>query len=494
MLFYIFAGRRYKFNFVYYLILLPELFSGMLMAQTLNNANEPPQNTFLGISPWPMMHRNPYSQASTPISGPTPKDELQIKSINLRGKVSPWMYFSEKYPNGQRVIWSSTTTHVSKTIYDGARLVTVSDFSINEKWFNFSPWNHILLKGNKLLVSDGTTLFILGDAQKNNPRSPIKILNQFELPKTVNGKVLLLNLSYDGWIIFNTDKGMLGAIDTDFTTLKLFQLPLAPEEIAWHNQFAIDEEGGIFIVTTKKMIRVNFRNQEFSLEWTANYDFIGDGPTSKLSGKSSIAGSGTTPTLMGWGKMDKLVVVVDGHNKANMVAFWRDSVPHNWQPLQGKDRRIAAITALPYAVYLNEKTWMLDYQAVENSPCARGYDIACAQYNGFNQKCNPVNGVQKLRWNPADRTLKVVWANNSINMNNVLTYSEGTNLVYGTGRKDCMYYFYALNWDTGNIEIQQPLGEDEKYNDQGCGNQISDDRTLMYSGANGIITIQPKQK
>src|SRR5207253_2361790 len=46
-------------------------------------------------------------------------------------------------------------------------------------------------------------------------------------------------------------------------------------------------------------------------------------PTIKIS-----SGTGATPTLMGFGpKADRLVVLTDGVNRMNLVAFWRDEIP-----------------------------------------------------------------------------------------------------------------------------------------------------------------------
>jgi hypothetical protein len=477
------------------LTLSPCLFSCEKYGNPINAQSgpaEPPVNKYLANSPWPLMHRNNYAQASTFLAGPKPGDNLSVQTIDLKGRVSPWLYFSEKYPDGSRAIWSSTTTAITKTLSTANGLKNVSTYSITKEWFNFSPWGHILLKGNDLFVSDGKILYILGDEVAGKPDAAIKIKKQFALPASVNGKAALFNITYDGWIVFNTDKGMVGAVSPGFNELKTYQVPLDKGEIAWHNQFAIDEEGGIFIVTTKKMVRINWKNNELSLGWQAAYDFVKDGPTSTLPGGQSIAGSGTTPTLMGWGKMDKLVIVVDGHNKANMVAFWRDGLPGDWKGLTGYDKRIAAVTALPYAKYLNQGNALVDYQAVENSPCARGYEIACAQYNGFNQQCEPVNGVQKLVWSPETRKLNIAWSTNAVNLNNVLTYSEGAGLIYGTGRKNCNYFFYGLDWKTGEIKIEKLLGRSDDFNDQGCGNQVAEDGTLIYSGAKGIVAIKPQ--
>ncbi len=79
-----------------------------------NFTNEPPRNPFIADSPWPMSHRNPYGQASSPYPGP--------KSINLTTRSSfhvgmPGLItlaISGKYPDGKRVIWGSSSTDVFK--------------------------------------------------------------------------------------------------------------------------------------------------------------------------------------------------------------------------------------------------------------------------------------------------------------------------------------------------------------------------------------------
>ena len=49
----------------------------VLSAQAATADNfEPPINTYLADSPWPMSHRNPYNQASSPLAGPQAEDPI----------------------------------------------------------------------------------------------------------------------------------------------------------------------------------------------------------------------------------------------------------------------------------------------------------------------------------------------------------------------------------------------------------------------------------
>jgi hypothetical protein len=317
----------------------------------------------------------------------------------------------------------------------------------------------------------------------------------FELPANIPGSFVHMNVTYDGWIVLQTNRGHLVAVRRDFSEYRTFRLARAADSNQYgHNAFSVDEEGGLYFVSTQSLTRVNWDGNRFSLGWRIPYDFQGSGgkpsdstavQLSKFLRGEEGTGSGTTPTLMGFGNMDKLVLVADGKTPNNMVAFWRDKIPDDWAGLPGYDRRIAAITPLPYSTPEGEGF------TAENSPTAWGYDMAIAQYNGFEPDKNPAKGVQKLRWDPTTRTLPVVWATDAVNFNNVLTYSQGSNLVYGSGRREGIYHFWGLDWETGQVKLEVPLGDSPNFLDQGNQVTLNDDRSVMFSTATGIVRIWP---
>src|SRR6185437_12210326 len=46
-------------------------------------------------------------------------------------------------------------------------------------------------------------------------------------------------------------------------------------------------------------------------------------------------GSGTTPSLMGFGPDDRFVVFGDGDRVVNITLMWRDAIPEGWERLPG---------------------------------------------------------------------------------------------------------------------------------------------------------------
>ncbi|MEM6542973.1 MAG: hypothetical protein AAF634_17590, partial [Bacteroidota bacterium] len=137
------------------------------------------------------------------------------------------------------------------------------------------------------------------------------------------------------------------------------------------------------------------------------------------------------------------------------------------------------------------------FQSIENSPTVYGYDVAIAQFNGFlGQGKNPVKGVQKVRWNTEKNQFELQWVNTAINMNGVLTYSKGSNMVYGSGREaKCHYYYYGLDWDTGALRFRKHLGKSCKwlknpYDDGGCQQIIDDNGNLYFAGGGSLVKLE----
>ena len=466
--------------------------------------NDPPQNPYFAESVWPMYHRNNYRQASTCISGPLPSDSLVVKvKSSILGGTSPWTYISDLYPNGERVIYQSNATHVFKFLDTGNGIITIDSLRIDFDPITSFGYNFLLTNNKVWFTLDPkynpaqdqfTILYKLTDENINDPFSEIISVDTMNLGDHDIGRVQQIGMNYLGQIVFNAENndtlpGMVGIISQDFELLDTLVFPTFPNEITYHNAFPIDEENSFYIVTTHRLIKFSWDNTDLAIEWEAFYDFVNDGPTGQFA-----EGSGTTPTLMGLpNNEDKLIVLSDGHADNNLLAFWR-KMPADWTGIPGEDIRLAGKIQLPAAT-----TFSNIFQSIENSPTVYGYDVAIAQYNGFlGQECPTIKGVQKIRWDTIRNEFFLQWVNDSINMNNVLTYSAGSNIVYGSGKEDdCSYYFYGLDWDSGEILIRQFLGEElgvagfqEPFDDAGAGVVIDEFGDVYFPGGGSLVKIE----
>ncbi|MEM0999413.1 MAG: T9SS type A sorting domain-containing protein [Bacteroidota bacterium] len=476
-------------------------------SQTTFCPDDPPRNSFLADSPWPTYHRNNYAQSSTCIPGPRPGDSLIIGAkTNIRGGTSPWVYLSDRYPNGQRVLYYSNSTHVFKFVDNGTDLVTADSLRIDFDPITSFGWNFLLTNHKvwytydpKYDPSQGEypRLFKLTDADTTDPLSDIIVLDTLNLQGFTPENIQGFNLNYLGQIMYNSTANdslgyaTVGVIDANFNILDTLNYPTAPGEIVHHNAFPIDEDNSMYVVTTHRLIKFAWDGTDLSREWQANYDFVLDGPTGSFA-----EGSGTTPTLMGFGLgNDQLIVVADGHADNNLVAFWRE-LPPGWTGVPGMDLRFADSIRIPLA-----SSFSNIFQSIENSPTVRGYDVGIAQFNGFlGYDCNNIKGVQKITWDTAADSFFVAWTNGQVNMNGVLNYSAGSNLVYCSGKEaDCNYYYYGVNWTTGNLDFRVLLGPegtftDDPYYDAGNNNLIDEDGSIYFSGGASLVKVEVAQR
>jgi hypothetical protein len=140
------------------------------------------------------------------------------------------------------------------------------------------------------------------------------------------------NLTYDGKLIVLTT-GSLHAVDRNFQEKPETILFGKDEYVS--NSTAMDEKGGIYVARDHLMHRFVWTGSRLSMDeadgaWSAPYDFGREPPSVKFG-----IGTGSTPTLMGFGDdPDELVVITDGADRMKVVAFWREQIP----PSNGRER------------------------------------------------------------------------------------------------------------------------------------------------------------
>jgi hypothetical protein len=440
----------------------------------VDDGNEPPRNLYLADSPWAMNHRNTYCQASSPYMGPKkvmPESKFDFK-LGWGGLIN--ISFSAPYKNGKRAMWGNNMIGVFKAIDTESEIKYIKWLWKEDKAFfdvdhALSGAYTVLDKDMIFFVPSLRKLYAFGDKVNGDINSDIKLYRTFKLPKDKlrkeNEQIVGLSITYDGMLVLATSGGLVCAVSRDFKTAK-FLLLGKDEEIS--NSIAIDEQGGIYIVTSKKMYRVQWTGKTLTLDdkhgaWTADYE-IGKG----IEGVRLGAGSGATPTLMGTGTQDKFVVITDGQRLMHLVLFWRDKIPVNWKQIPGtKDRRIAAQVPVTFGD-TNAKISMS-----EQSVCVRGYGalVVNNQLNDYKtdkrlwgiilsgMSSFAPYGIEKFIWDPKERKLRSVWASTKISMpNGIPSMSAATNLIYNVGHRDDGWTFEAIDWHTGELVFSFPMG------------------------------------
>ncbi len=471
--------------------------------------DEPPRNPFLARSSWPMTHRDNYRQGSSPLPGPEDPSAIEIR--NLQGdRTPPLQLYSGKYPDGKSVVWNCSLTHISKidpeswTYLDQLEKKPIRDMDRNvtaDQIFAYAGAYSFLDCNNDFYTPYVTSIRVYSDAVRGRRDSRIVLRRSVDITRLVSldsgDSIIALGLSWDGRIVYLTVHGVLGILTREFTEHQSVRLP-SSEQI--YNAFAMDERGGIYVVTDVAMHRVQWTGTRLSRAakdgaWSAPYgDSEGSGNT--------FAGSGSTPTLMGTRATDdRFVAITDGSKpNVNVLLFWRDRIPADWTGLPGLDRRIAARAEVRFDE---------GGSANEQSLLVRGYGVvvvnnkygiepkgtlgkaAVALVDNAPRLVAPY-GISKFEWDPKARHLCLRWTSDESCPNGVPTMSAASNLAYFYAQRNGVWGLLALDWTSGeegdrDFFFPIPGGRSPEYNSYFSAAQVGESRDLLSGTLLGSI-------
>jgi hypothetical protein len=485
-------------------------------------ADSAPVNPWLAASPWPISHHDSYASDASPTPAPQREDELGAPQFVATGLVNISLPMSPKYPDGQSVWWGNNMNDVYKLGLVNGRLVKLASLKKTGSMLSAlsSPTSGayaMVTKDNTYISVSGLTVTAYGDAVSGNARSAIVVKKSVTLTSDIaasDDAIVGVNMMWDGSMAFATSKGVVGVIQPDFKTIA--HLTLGSGQDAVSNSIASDENGGIYVVTSQAMYRVQWTGKDVSVDpavggWRATYN-TGAGTSAGRLGQ----GSGSTPTLMGSGDQ-RFVAITDGATVNNVVLFWRDQIPADWHPITGLDPRIAA--QMP--VNFNDP----QRQATQNeqSLTASGFGIVAVSNDYRNvEKLSALGasggstlntlttslvelmsgrravqpwGVQKFEWNPSTRQLTSPWATLSVSCPNAIpTMSSLSQRFYCVGAYQNWWTIESLDWATGTNHFRKLMSQRADYNSFYSATQLNGDGSMIYGTLDGVVylpAIQP---
>jgi hypothetical protein len=369
----------------------------------------------------------------------------------------------------------------------------------------------LLDKDNQFVVGGRGFVRIYGDAVKGDRLSGIAVRAQWDQPKEITGGSIGMNMTYDGRIILATTDGYVISLSRDLkshTSVRLpgaeAEIPKLPKGVLWvRNGFCVDEKGGIYVASNSHLHKVVWDGKKLS---TDEKDGAWNEPYSNSLGR----GTGSTPTLVGFGsEPDKLVVLTDGDALMNVTAYWRDRLPDGWKQLpKAPSRRIAGMQPCNFgdpalkAAQSEQSMVCSGYGmfVVNNEPRNVPKEILDdAQskilfigYLSYLKEHQPYGG-QKFEWDTKTRTLKSAWVNKEISdINGVPLVSTGSNMVYVAGARDNKWTLEGVDWSTGKSAFTYTLGG-ARFNSFYSMPQIDAEGRVMISALYGALRIQTKK-
>jgi hypothetical protein len=485
---------------------------------------EPDCNPHLAQSAWSGSHRNHFAQASSPLPGTVgPAEQVNVDHKGLTS-VPVTLTFSEPYPDGEYVVWASTVGNTGEVVkLDPATMTFIDKYlpQVEEqappRAGTISGAYSVLDRDNRLIVGRDEAIEVYGDELPGERSSSIRLYQRLPLPAAAQcrpseDQLVGITMTHDGHVAFATELGVIGVVprdpaamtDDNLRTLSLNGDACQDESVDTgdleqvSNSIAADDEGGIYVVTSGAMYRVDWDGEALRVGWRAEYE-AGDGQAAGRLGE----GSGATPSLMGTrADEDHFVVITDAQDPMHLVLLWRDDVPEDWMPIApGKDRRIACEIPVtfgqPDAQTLSEQSvlvrghtaWVVnDYMALDPL-----LSHVPPQLNPYNQLLSGVpgnapSGLERFDWDPEARTCTSTWANPDIVLpNGIPTMSAETGLIYAVGAREGMWTLEAIDTDTGEVHHTIPSFALPMQNSFYAATTIGPDETV-WSGTFGGIT------
>jgi len=509
--------------------------------------NMPPRNSWLTDSVYPTSHFNPGATDSVLHAGPA-KGKKLTRDRDL--KMIPNLMVSNptvKKIDSDTVLFASGTLGIRKILatgktfeslsflpYPGYELkaeaandqavaVLVAEFDAGRRAKNEAKllaavagferlgvtradgingvYNLFDRDGFHYCVYGGTK--VIKSTDDNIARGPIRLVKSVDVAAAMPpseakavSRIIGLNMTYDGFIAAAAP-GALVVLDRDLNVKSYVAFPGE----AVDNSIVIDDRNGIYVVTSRRMLKIMWDGQKLSTDekdgaWESGYEWT---PDEKALAAGAISrGSGTTPTLMGFGNdPDKLILIADAaESGANAVAFWRDEIPADFKQKPGtKSRRIA-----------DQARIEISKLTIEPSPNVLGYGAVFI--NGSYP--NPVKtpgapnaftagvtrpaplGIQKFEWNPKTRQLNKAWINREVDNSDIMVpvVSAATGLLYCAHKENGDYQYVGLDWMTGELRERWIFPDDSRvWNAFGGITTILEDGDLLIGGAFGIKRV-----
>ncbi|MCJ7436350.1 MAG: hypothetical protein MUP97_01130 [Acidimicrobiia bacterium] len=508
-----------------------------------------PRNPYLADSGYSIAHGRCDQQDNSPLAGPMGPSEVLDEDDVRYSWLGPGHFggmISSPYPDGSRVIWSNGREVIAKLDYETLDVLatlpvgdgTVTPVSELETMVDGLDSSHgadaiehalgltlrfmMGLDGVYALVDRYNTLFVgrrthavaYTESDPTDPASPVVERARWEKPEHIVGSFVGMNMSFDGRLVLTTDHGWVVALDRDFARYDAIQLPGAVEEAAAHcarmeadrgntaygwvrTSCCVDDADGIYVSSVDHAHKVVWTGERLSVD-------PADGAWSAAYRNGAGFGSGTTPSLMGFGSAeDHFVVIGDGDDVVNITLLWRDEIPDDWVGLaNAPSRRIAGLGPAnmgdpdAVAIQTEQSITVSGYGAmtVNNEPATvpEGFPEQGLRMLVFFLGHDPAytpHGLHKYEWDPKTRELREAWVNTDVSSPNSVPFvSQASNIVYTCGARDGRWTIEAVDWSTGRSAFHYVLGS-SKFNTLGAGVTLDDDGRLLFGTIFGKTRI-----
>ncbi|HET6168484.1 MAG TPA: hypothetical protein VFE07_16760 [Marmoricola sp.] len=251
-----------------------------------------PRHPFMAANGASNIHDDAYQTDAYDGPGPLGHD-LSVRSTLFVAECASVTFDSR----GRIVTVCVSPTGATLRLVNPVTLATISSRALPPRklgtfsFSNFAGGGYFYLDNQDRAVLTTFTGHLQVSAEGTVLRPAWRLVRDVDLTPATGGSDIISALpDWSGRVWFVTTSGVVGFVGAD-NSLHAHQLPTG-ETIA--NSFAVDESGGVFVVSTHALYRFDVAAGEPGVTWRQPYD---RGSRTKPGQVSQ--GSGTTPTLIG---------------------------------------------------------------------------------------------------------------------------------------------------------------------------------------------------
>jgi hypothetical protein len=338
---------------------------------------------------------------------------------------------------------------------------------------DFSGGGYFYLDQEDRAVIPTTTRHIWVIGQAANVSGPLFMMERdYDVSSAVpaGDGIISAMPDWSGRIWFVSGTGVVGVIDPASGSFSAVSLG---ERIG--NSFAVDETGGVFIVTDAAMYRFDAGpGGSPSISWRETYANIGV----RKPGQTE-AGSGTTPTLMG----TQFVAITDNADPMDVVVYRRGRDVTGSRVVCTQPVFSAGASSTDQSLIGTSRTMIVENNYGYTGPTT-------STMNG----ATTTPGIERVDINDDQSGCHTVWHNNESAPSVVPKLSRANGLVYSYTKpqdpnQTDVWYFTAIDYRTGRTVYKRLAGTGLGFNNNFAPVSLGPDGSTAYVGALGGLVL-----
>ncbi len=340
----------------------------------------------------------------------------------------------------------------------------------------------------------------------SNPAEGIVLDSQLDMAPYMKNtqKLVGMVMTYDGYLVVVAGNG-IAIVDREMKNQPIIKF--IPEDQDISNSVAVDEHNGIYVASGSKtdggkgmMNKFVWKEGRISDDeadgaWMAEYDGGPAAPAIKMG-----HGTGSTPTLMGFGDSeDRLVVITDGAQKMKIVAFWRDDIPEGIVHEDPDNPRIAGTLEISCG-HPESAEWIQSEQSVVvagygafvvNNVIPSSAKDKIVGILSIGPLVDSPCGVERVQWNVEKNEWKSVWTRPDVSSISMIpSVSTASNMVFVNGYyKTEGWDVSGLDWNTGATLHRVRFGKNNRGNGAYAVLQYLEDGDLLFNSVSGAFRV-----